>query len=88
MAPKPVAAAPATKTAAAPVAAAPVKGAAPTAAPRPAAMQRPAAVPGVAAIKTLDKVLIFTATVASLAAVGGVVWVFLTLKNTIENFSS
>jgi hypothetical protein len=89
LAPKPVAAAPATKTAAAPVATtAPVKGTAPTAAPRPAAMQRPTAVPAAASIKTLDKVLIYTATVVSFAAVGGVVWVFLTLKNAVENFSS
>ena len=51
-------------------------------------MQRPAAAPAAPAIKTLDKVLIFSATVASLAAVGGVVWVFLTLKNVVENFSS
>ena len=36
----------------------------------------------------LDKVLIFSAAVASLVAVGGVVWVFLTLKNVVENFQS
>jgi hypothetical protein len=44
-----------------------------------------AAAPAVASIKTLDKVLIFTAAVASLAAVGAVTWVFMTLKNVVEN---
>jgi hypothetical protein len=68
------------KTAAAPAAA-------PTAAKAPAPMQR-AAAPVVPAIKTIDKVLIYTAMVASLAAVGVVVWVFLTLKNSVETFSS
>ena len=71
------AAAPA-KTAAAPAA---------TAQSRPAPMQR-AASPVVPSIKTLDKVLIFTAAVASLAAVGCVVWVYFTLKNTVETFTS
>jgi hypothetical protein len=42
----------------------------------------------VPSIKTVDKVLIFSAAVASLAAVGGVVWVLLTLKNVVENFQS
>ena len=81
--------APALRTAAAPAAspaAAPKTGAAPAAA-RPAPVTR-AAVPAVASIKTVDKVLIFTAAVASLAAVGGVVWIFLILKNTVETFSS
>ena len=68
------------KTAAAPAAA-------PSAAKAPAPLQR-AAAPVVPAIKTIDKVLIFTATVTSLAAVGIVVWVFLTLKNSVETFSS
>ena len=68
------------KTAAAPAAA-------PTAAKAPAPMQR-AAAPVVPAIKTVDKVLIYTATVASFAAIGMVVWVFLTLKNSVETFSS
>jgi hypothetical protein len=93
-APSPVIAAPPTAAparVAAPVAAAaPVaKGAtaAPTAQQRPAPMQR-AAAPVVPSIKTFDKVLIYTALVASLAAVGGVVWVFLTLKSTVENFTS
>ena len=71
--------------AAAPVAAAPAaKGAAPTAAQRPAPVQRPNA-PIVPALKGLDKVLIYTAVVASLAAVGLTAWVFLTLKNIVEN---
>jgi hypothetical protein len=42
----------------------------------------------VPAIKTIDKVLIYTSMVASLAAVGIVVWVFLTLKNSVETFQS
>ena len=58
--------------------------AAPTAAKGPVPMQR-AAAPIVPSIKTLDKVLIFSAAVASIAAVGIVVWVFMTLKNTVEN---
>ena len=83
----PPTAAPALRTAAAP--AAPGKGAAPTTAqPRPAAMQRPAAASAAPAIKTLDKILIFTATFASLAAVGVVGYVFWILKNTVETFTS
>jgi hypothetical protein len=85
----PTAAAPALRTAAAPTAAAPAKGTATAPAQqRPATMQRPAAASAAPSIKTLDKVLIYTAFVASLAAVGGVVWVFLTLKNTVETFTS
>jgi len=42
----------------------------------------------VPSIKPLDKILIYAAGVAGLAAIGGVVWVFLTLKNTVETFSS
>jgi hypothetical protein len=78
------------RTAAAPAAhaAAPAKGAAPAAANKPAPVAQRATAPVVPSIKTLDKVLIFSATVTSLAAVGGVVWVFLTLKNVLENFSS
>jgi hypothetical protein len=72
---RPAAAAPA-PAAAAPKAAAPRAGAAPAA---------PAAEP---ALKTLDKALIFSAAVASIVAVGGVVWVFIILKNTVENFNS
>lgn len=66
------------KTGAAPVA--------PAAAAKPGPVASRAAAPVVPAIKTLDKVLIFSAAVASLVAVGGVVWVFLTLKNVVENF--
>jgi hypothetical protein len=67
--------------------------AAPAAAPAaaakaPAPMQRPAAASGAPAIKTFDKVLIFSAAVASLAAVGIVVWVFMTLKDKVETFTS
>ncbi len=53
----------------------------------PASMQR-AAAPIVPSIKTLDKVLIFSAAVASLAAVGVVVWVFMMLKDKVETFTS
>ena len=71
----------------APVAAAPVaKGAAPTAATaaqRPAP-QRPAA-PVIPSIKTLDKVLIFSAAVAALAGAGLVGWAFYTLNNVVNN---
>jgi hypothetical protein len=74
--------------AAAPAAAPAQGGAAPTAAQRPAPAAQRAAAPVVPSIKPLDKVLIFSAAVASLAAVGGVVWVFLTLKNVVENFTS
>ena len=92
-APSPVAApaisapAPALRTAAA-AAAAPAKGAAPAATQKPAPVAQRAATPVVPSIKTLDKVLIFSAAVASLIAVGGVTWVFLTLKNVVENFTS
>ena len=73
-----------TRVASAPTAAPAAKGAAPTAMQRPApvATRTATAVPS---IKALDKILIFTAAVASLAAVGGVTWVFLTLKNLVEN---
>ena len=89
--PAPVrAAAPAPPSAAAPGATL-SKAAAPAAAPAAAtAAQRPApvtraAAPIVPSIKTIDKVLIFTAFVASLAAVGVVVWVFLAVKDTVAN---
>jgi hypothetical protein len=91
MASAPAAPAPALRTAAAAAvpAAAPAKpGAAPVAAPKGAPIAQRAAAPVVPSIKTLDKVLIFSAAFASLVAVGGVVWVFLTLKNVVENFSS
>ncbi len=50
-------------------------------------MQRVAA-PVVPSIKTLDKVLIFSAAIASLAAVGVIVWVFLALKDNVATFTS
>ncbi len=89
-APAPAAPTPALRTAAAPAAAAaaPTKGAAPVAAAQKGAPIQRAAAPIVPSIKTVDKVLIFSACVASLAAIGGVTWVFLTLKNVVENFSS
>jgi hypothetical protein len=77
-------AAPAPKIAA-PAAAAPKTG---VAQQRPATMQRPAGPPPVASIKMIDKVLIVLALVTSLAAVGCVGWVYLTLKNTVETFTS
>ena len=81
--------APALRTAAAPAAPAPTKvGAAPTGAQKPVPVAQRATAPVVPSIKTLDKVLIFSAAVASLVAVGGVTWVFLTLKNVLENFTS
>ena len=87
-APPPAAAAPALKTAAA-AAAAPAKGGAPATQQRPAAVQRPAAASGAPSIKTLDKVLIFSAAVASLVAVGFNFYVFyFVLKPLIENFQS
>jgi hypothetical protein len=93
--PAPAAAAPtpALKTAAAAAApaktaAAPATAAAPTAAQKPAPMTRPAAAPAAPAIKTIDKVLIFSAAITSLAAVGGVVWVFLTLQKIVQDFTS
>ena len=85
--------APALRTAAAPsaTAAAPARtgaAGAPVAAQKPAPMSQRTAAPVVPSIKTLDKVLIFSAAVASLVAVGGVTWVFLTLKDAVDNFSS
>jgi hypothetical protein len=90
----PSAAAPALKSSA--PAAAPAKpGAAPTATkPGAPVAQKPAPVPtrtatsGAPTIKGFDKVLIFTAAVAALAGVGGVVWVFLLLKDAVETFQS
>jgi hypothetical protein len=88
LAPARAATAPPPTRAAAPTAAPLAKGtAAPTAQQRPAPAQRTGA-PVVPTIKGLDKALIYTAAVASLAAVGIVVWVFLTLKNTVEAFTS
>jgi hypothetical protein len=73
------------KSAAAPATSLAKSAPAPTAQPRPAPVPRPAAAPS---IKAFDKVLIYTATVASLAAVGAVGYVFWTLKNTVENFTN
>ena len=77
MAPAPAPAAPATKS-----------GAAPVSSQRPAPVQRPAAAAASSSIKPLDTILIYAAGLAGLVAVGGVVWVFLTLKNVVEGFSS
>lgn len=87
-APARAAAAPAAPTLAkAPSAAAPAP--APVTGKSPAAAApRPAAAPVVPTIKTLDKALIISAFVASLVAVGGAVWVLLTLKNVVESFTS
>jgi len=80
------------RTAAAPAAsAAPVKsGAAPAATQRPAPVAPRAAAPAVVpAIKSLDKILIYSAAVASLVAVGYNFYVFFfVLKPLVENFSS
>lgn len=71
-------------TAAAPVAIAPTQTRG-TANPQP----RPTGVaPAIPTIKTLDKVLIYTAVVFCLAAVGIILWGFLASKNIIENFTS
>ena len=89
--PPPTAAAPAKISAApAPAAAAPAtkSGAAPVSSQRPAPVQRPASAPAASSIKPLDTILIYAAGVAGLVAVGGVVWVFFTLKNVVEGFNS
>jgi hypothetical protein len=62
------------------------KGAAPTAATaqtRPAPLR--AAAPVIPTIKTVDKILIYSAVVAALAGAGLVTWAVLTLKNVVEN---
>ena len=60
-----------------------------TAQPRPAATaQRPTTAPVVPTIKPVDKILIYAAAIASLIAVGGVIWVLVTLKNVVEKFTS
>ena len=83
MAPPPTAAAAPSKLAGVPAPKTGTTAAAPTAQQRPAPVaQRPAPVP---TIKALDKILIYSAVVASLLAIGGVLWVFLTLKNVVEN---
>ena len=92
----PSAAAPALKTsiAAGAPAAKPSAAAAPAAKPGAPVAQRPAPVAtrtgtsGAPSIKGIDKVLIFTACVAALAAVGMAVWVFLKLNDTLTTFQS
>jgi hypothetical protein len=84
----PAAAAPALKSSAS---AAPAPAAAKPGAPsaqRPTGGSRPAAPSGAPTMKTVDKALILTSCVASLAAVGCVTWVFLTLKNIVEAYQS
>jgi hypothetical protein len=76
------------RTAAAPAAAAPAKAGAAPAAQRPAPTVQRAAAPIIPTIKPLDKGLIYGAAVASLIAIGGVVWVFLILTKTVQDFSS
>jgi hypothetical protein len=91
-APSPAGAPTLIKTAPAPapaaLAAAPAaKGAAPAAATaqqRPAPISRPGA-PIVPALKTFDKVLIYSAVVAAIAGVGLAGWAFMVLKNVVEN---
>ena len=81
----PAPAAPAPAPAAAPVA----KGAAPAApagAPRTAPQR--AAAPIVPALKTMDKVLIYSACFMSLVAVGALGWVYYTLDTTVKTFNS
>lgn len=54
---------------------------------RPTTMQRPPAAPVAPSIKTIDKILIYTATVAALAGVGLNFYVFFfVLKPLVENF--
>jgi len=47
-----------------------------------------AAAPPIPTIKGLDKALIYTGAVFALAAVGIVVWLYLTLDSTVKNFTS
>ena len=80
--PKPPAGAPGTSLAKGPATAAPQQ--------RPATMQRPAAAAaGVPTIKTIDKVLIYSATVAVLGGVGYYFYVsWFVLKPLIDNFQT
>jgi hypothetical protein len=87
----PVAIAPPSGLRTAAAAAAPIAkpGAAPAAGTRPGATTpRPGVPPAAPSIKLLDKALIIAACITSLIAVGGVTWVFLTLKSSLENFST
>jgi len=70
---------------AAPAAPKPVASAAPAPQTRIAAAPLPPPVP---TLKTLDKAFVYTAVVFSLAAVGIVVWIYLTLQSTVQNFVS
>jgi hypothetical protein len=83
-APAPAMAVKATATTAAPA----KNAAAPAAAQRPVVTPRPSAASAAPSISALDTYLIYGAAVASLAAVGGVTWVFFILKNTVETFTS
>jgi hypothetical protein len=82
--------APALRTAAAPAAPAPTKvGATPTGAQKPVPVAQRATAPVVPSLKTIDKVLIFSAAVAGLVGFGYnfYVWYFV-LKPVVENFQS
>ena len=99
--PAPAAAPAPVRTAAAPAAVAPpahgtslakAGGAPAAAAPAPASStQRPAvartSAPVIPTIKMVDKVLIFSAAVLSLVAVGAVGWVYKTLADTLNTFT-
>jgi hypothetical protein len=69
-------------------AAKPAATAAPTTQQRPATMPQRSVAAAAPAIKTVDKILIFAAAFTSLVAVGGAVWVLLTIKNLVETFTS
>lgn len=90
----PPASAPALKTGGSPATAAAKPGAAPAPAKPGAPLAKPApvatrtATSGAPTIKGLDKALIYVACVASLAAVGMAVWVFLKLNDTLTTFQS
>jgi len=57
-----------------------------TAAPQPRMVAAPVVL--VPTLKTIDKVFVYTACVFSLAAVGIVVWIYIALQNTVQNFVS
>jgi len=88
-APAPAAPAPALRTAAAPAASAPTKGAAPVATAQKGAPIQRATAPIVPSIKTIDKVLIFSACVAGLVGVGYNCYVYFAVLNPlVANFSN
>ena len=64
------------------------KPAAATSTPAPQPRMAAAPAPRVPTLAGLDQGLIFTSAVVSLAAVGIVVWVYITLQNTVANFVS